>query len=326
MKNGKCICPAISVAVAATLVIGNGDALAHHPAPAFSGDTGGSIATVSATTLPQGSFAATINFQYTDIKPFSDEELESRTAEDLDPHSINSSFIPTLNLAYGVTENFTVNLSLPYSVQGDFREVEDGEVEAQGNIKGLGDLSLMGQYRFFENANAQFEAALLFGLKIPTGNTHEITPEGERFETDHQPGSGSWDPMFGLAVTKRFDSVTIDASFLYTMVTEGAQNTELGDQFFYGFGVTHRLGNDVGQSAWDLIFEVNGEVNDPLREDGELEESHGGHIIYLSPGVRISSPNGWAASLSVGVAVLNDMNGAEPDSDYRILAGFSRAF
>lgn len=327
------------------LMMGNNIAYAHHPSPAFGGDTGGAISTISATTLPQGIFSAGIDLQYINIDQFSDEELGARSELDFGPHSTDYVLIPSLGAAYGVTENFTVSLSLPYVLQDNFREVHHGdeeeehheeeeeeehheevEVENQGNIKGFGDLSVLGRYRFFEDGDAKFEAALLFGIQIPTGNTHEKTPEGERLEAEHQPGSGSWDPMVGVAATKRFGNTSIDASFLYTFATEGSQDTTLGDRFFYGLGVTYRPEAGIGEAAWDLILEVNGENVDQTKVGGVVEQHGGGHIIYLSPGVRFNSPNAWAAYLSVGIAVLTDMNGAEPDANFRVLAGFSKAF
>lgn len=339
MKNLTYICATASFVLAGALAIGSNAAYAHHPSPAFGGDTGGPISTLSATTLPQGIFSAGINLQYINVDPFSDEELIARAEEDLSPHSTDYVLIPSLGFAYGITENFTVSLSLPYVLQDNFREVHHGdeeeeeeehheevEVENIGDIKGFGDLSVLGQYRFFEDGDTQIEAALLFGIQIPTGNTHEKTPEGERLEAEHQPGSGSWDPMVGVAVTKRFGNMSVDASFLYTFATEGSQDTTLGDRFFYGLGVTYRPEAGIGEAAWDLILELNGENVDQTKVGGVVEEHGGGHIIYLSPGVRFNSPNAWSAHLSVGIAVLNDMNGSEPDADFRVLTGFSKAF
>jgi hypothetical protein len=130
----------------------------------------------------------------------------------------------------------------------------------------------------------------------------------------------------GAAITKRFGLTALDASFLYTFATEGAQNTTLGDVYFYGLGVTHRLGAEAGQSSWDLVLEVNGEVVDKTEVGGVVEEHGGGHTMFVSPGVRFNSENAWAAHLSVGIPVINDMNGSEPDANWRILAGISKAF
>jgi hypothetical protein len=110
-----------------------------------------------------------------------------------------------LSYAYGVTNDFTVALRLPYVRRTGIREaVEDEatgdlEVENFGPADGIGDLTLFGQYRFFNQNNT--ELAALFGVKTPTGRTNDLTAEGEIFDAEFQPGSGSWDPLLGLAWT-----------------------------------------------------------------------------------------------------------------------------
>ena len=100
----------------------------------------------------------------------------------------------------------------------------------------------------------------------------------------------------------------------------------MGDRFLYGLGFTYRPELETGQSAWDFILEMNGEYVGRLKEGGIVDEFDGGHVIYISPGVRFSSQNAWAAYVSVGIPVLTDMNGSEPDPHFRVLAGLSKAF
>jgi hypothetical protein len=65
--------------------------------------------------------------------------------------------------------------------------------------------------------------------------------QGELFDAEFQPGSGSWDVLFGLAYTKRFGAWPFDANVLYMLVTEGVQNTDLGDRFLYNAAISYRL-------------------------------------------------------------------------------------
>jgi len=112
-----------------------------------------------------------------------------------------------LGAAYGITEDLTVGVRLPYIFLNNIKEAhsdEPEEVHVHGDVEGLGDLSLLGNYRFFARAAAGFESSVLFGVKAPTGETDKEDIEGERFETEFQPGSGSWDFMAGFAAEKRF--------------------------------------------------------------------------------------------------------------------------
>ena len=120
-------------------------------------------------------------------------------------HSLKSIESVAVTYAYGITKDLTVSARLPWIKRSDIREVEDpgDPPEFLGNSSGIGDLTLMSQYRFYNNQATQTEAALLLGVKAPTGATHRLTDTGEQFDAEFQPGSGSWDGLFGLAFTKR---------------------------------------------------------------------------------------------------------------------------
>jgi hypothetical protein len=122
-------------------------------------------------------------------------------------------------------------------------------VEDLGNSSGIGDLTLLGQYRFFNNKAAGLEAALLLGVKAPTGKTDNLADTGERLETEFQPGTGSWDGLFGLAVTKRFGAWALDSNVLYVLAGKGAQQTDLGDRFQYNAAISYRLAGGFGSGG-----------------------------------------------------------------------------
>ncbi len=89
----------------------------------------------------------------------------------------------------------------------------------------------MGNYRFFSANNV--DASILFGVKAPTGNTHEKDNDGIRFESEFQPGTGSWDYIIGTAISLTSGPVGYHANILYNKTTEGSQHTEIGDALSY---------------------------------------------------------------------------------------------
>jgi hypothetical protein len=86
---------------------------------------------------------------------------------------------------------------------------EESGVVKLGDSKGIGDASLYGLYRFVNNEQTGLQVSVLGGVKMPTGDTKEKTKEGDRFEAEHQPGSGSWDPLFGIGVSMPWNSGTV---------------------------------------------------------------------------------------------------------------------
>src|SRR5262249_59449272 len=101
-----------------------------------------------------------------------------------------------------------------------------GVTEAN-SVVGLGDMSFLGKYSL---ATDPVELAVLAGIKIPTGATDRQDNGGNRLEPDHQPGSGSWDPLLGVAALHQFEQFTIGASILWRITTEGRYDFKPGQQ------------------------------------------------------------------------------------------------
>ena len=74
------------------------------------------------------------------------------------------------------------------------------------------------------------------------------------------------------------------------------------------------------------MLEVNGEYRDKNDVDGEKDEHTGGDVVFLSPGVRVSSSDRWSLFLSAGKTVYDDFNGIQTDVDYRLVGGLGFAF
>ena len=156
---------------------------------------------------------------------------------------------------------------------------------------------------------------------MPTGSTTDKDINGERFETEFQPGSGSWNPIVGIAATKRFNSLSLDANVLYTFATKGAQDTNLGDVLSYNLAFSYRVLNEP--VAWDLVIEANGEWKGKQEVDGDKDENSGENVIFLSPGIRVSWNEKWSAFISVGFPVSQDLNGIQNETNMRTAVGIS---
>lgn len=339
-------------------------AFAHHPGgPGNSGGTG-PINTISAVTIPAGITVVSVVYDQIGLDPLSDATLISATeAADhgdghSDVHSLRSLISPSLNIAYGLTNDLTLSVRLPYVLRTDNREGEaddhghDIEVNNLGDADGIGDVSALAQWRILNDPSG-FQVALLAGFKAPTGATNEINSEGERFDTEFQPGSGSWDGIFGAALTRRYGQWSFDASVLYTAVGTGSASTDLGDRFHYNAAISYRLSpgssegpaflgahnaghhNHAGHAhddgtassgpALDLILELNGEWNDHEEQAGEEDPNSGGNTIYIAPGLRLSDQQ-WSAFASVGIPVVTNLNGVQAEPDWRLVTGISFGF
>ena len=325
-------------------------AIADHAALGLGGSTGSPIYTESALTLPSGRWSAGWRSEYVNQGRFRDQRLE-----DTELHSTDALWSNTLIVAYGVSDDLTLALRLPYAQRYDVREAEHhqdaggdighakhgdptgadqgGEILDLGDPDGLGDATLFGEYRFFRSADARTHLALLAGIKAPTGETGR-RGGGERLETEMQPGSGSWDSLLGFAATHLRGALAWDASLLYSFVNPGAQGTDLGDVFSYNLAASYRLGGARPPSPyeldrrhnWDLVMELNGEWRDREAIHGKRQGDTGGNLVYLSPGVRYLHHSGWSLALSLGVPLIQDLNGSQVEPDYRLVSAIHVAF
>ncbi|MEY8241620.1 MAG: hypothetical protein RPT25_14840 [Cycloclasticus sp.] len=116
--------------------------------------------------------------------------------------------------------------------------------------------------------------------------------------------------------------------------SEGSQSTQIGDAFSYHAALTYRLNGGshalhnhrhAGETQWDLIVELNGNKRRRNKVSGQSEEHSGGNIVFLSPGIKVSSGK-LGGFLSVSVPVIEDNNGTQTDIEMRILSGISIAF
>jgi len=358
----------IALSAGATALLLVTPAFAHHTSGAGSTGETGPIVTTPATTIEQGQSSAAVVFEYLKFDALSDAQLGVPGH----PHSLDAILASSLIYSYGVTDDLTLTLRLPFIRRTNIREGHlhggEAEIEALGDSAGVGDLSVFGQYRFYRDRATQTEWAFLAGLKLPTGDTSVNTADGnEPFETEFQPGSGAWEGSFGVAFTKRFGAWSFDANVLYTLASEGAQQTDLGDRFQYNAALSYRLTGGAGGAsgrmragalpqpmyhggpgahehshghdhdhgaevpaapkgpALDLVLELNGEWHARETIAGATDPNSGGNVVFLSPGLRLSYDK-WSGFVSLGVPVINDLNGIQAEPDWRVLTGVAVNF
>lgn len=337
-------------ATIATLATLGGAFRADAHCPVFSGGIGiaGPINTFSGSTLPEGKFALGVRAEIAAFDSLSDPELDKAVMDNGTAHSIRRQQLYSLNGAYGVGDDLTVGLSLPYLVRGGIKAVHfDSEMQMSmlhdiGSSDGLGDLALFAQYRPVHKLYEGIDLSLIAGLKAPTGVTGNRS-HGVVIETEHQPGSGSWDPILGVALSKRVNRLSLHATGLYTVATRGARDTNLGDRAQVTLAGVYRVGGkenygDCDQiyeyfypesrQHWliDLVLETNGSWQDKESVAGRRDGSSGGTSLYLAPGIRVIYDGRYSASFSLGLPVYQDLNGSQSRTDYRASAALAYAF
>ncbi len=357
-------------ATATALVLGAGSAIADHASVGFGVQATAPLGTEVAIPLNKGAIAAGLRGEYIDFDGLANDELIRLRRADpkADLHSTGSLWVASFRAAYGVTENLSIGFRLPWVQRNDIREPEEGhfhngnfsahDVNLLGESSGIGDVSFFGLYRFYKNLQTHSHVSLLLGFKAPTGDTGNKvsrnainTRTGERFvreeedghaaaegghhsdefETEHQPGSGSWDGFFGIAYSQTIGPFELDSNVLYGLTTEGSRQTDLGDVFSYNASLSYPLvlsGGDLPcpNCLLGLFVEINGEWRGKNEFGGVNDPNSGGHTVYISPGVRLTGGPHWNVAAGFGYPVVADMNGTEVEPNYRVLSTVNIAF
>ena len=343
---------AYRVPLGAFLLLAAGPALADHMGPSGFG-SGGGMSVFSPDTLDGGHWAAGLRLTYTRPEQRSDATLEALAAQHVHAHNTDYNLNVSAGIAYGVSHHLTISAELPYVRRDDLREGEHSHsggtvgtsVEQLGSVAGIGDLNLLSKYRLTEGAGPGF--AIIAGIKVPTGSTHRLSPDGERLETEHQPGTGSWDPIVGASASAKIGGMQLTGSALYQFSTSGAQHTRLGNRLQAGVALSHRFGpaphehgesmnhhhgdeidehHEHAHSSWDGFVEVAGEWEGRERVGGEIEQESGGKWIWVAPGVRFNAASGWSASAAVALPLWQRIRASHPENDYRLTVSLGRAF
>jgi hypothetical protein len=327
-------------------------AFADHLGPSGFG-SGGGMSVFDPGTLDQGHWATGLRLTYTRPEQRPDVELAALASQHIHAHNTDYNLVAAVGVAYGITHHLTVSAELPYVRRDDLREgthdhvggVAVNGVEELGSVSGIGDLNLLAKYRLTEGTGPSL--ALIAGMKLPTGSTDRSSLGGERLETEHQPGTGSWDPIVGASASLPMGPLTLTASGIYQFSQRGSQDTRLGDRLQGGIALSHRFGaaphmhseghnhhhgdeldehEGAPKSSWDAFVELAGEWEGRQTIEGEVEDASGGKWSWIAPGVRYNAASGWSASMGVAIPVYQRIRASHPDNRFRLTLSLGRAF
>jgi len=107
---------------------------------------------------------------------------------------------------------------------------------------GPGDIAIVAKWRVrrWDDVGTATNLAVLAGLEMPTGADGERSG-GALLPPDLQPGSGSWDPSIGAAITHEPGRWRFNAAALYKRNGKGAQDYKAGDELFMELAAGNRF-------------------------------------------------------------------------------------
>lgn len=235
--------------------------------------------------------------------------------------------VPT-TFVYGFTEKFAGIATIPYIYRK--QHTNSGSSRITRKTSGLGDITLLGKYRIYTKdfPGATSRLAILGGLELPTGRSGDSDSVG-KFSRTFQAGSGSWDPILGVAYSNQNLDDEWDYNLTYHFNTE-AHNFEFGDVLKYTVAYQKRilpwdLPDEGLYTQFNAVLELNGEWKQKNQDSSGSVADSGGNTVYLSPGLQIASKR-FVAETSFQIPVFQDLNGSQVETDYVVITSLRVTF
>ncbi|WP_233583054.1 transporter [Corallococcus sp. CA053C] len=174
------------------------------------------------------------------------------------------------------------------------REVRDVSL-ARERGWGLGDIDVSAKAFVWKDREFSPDQliSVVGGLKLPTGPRLHAR-DGTALGLDAQPGSGSVDPMAGLAWQGFRGSWSFGATVLGYLPTRGREDFRLGASVRTSVAAQYQP-----STRWAVRLGVDSRVEKAADTNGEPEANGGGFIAYASPDVLFSP--GMDVVLQAGV-------------------------
>ena len=228
-----------------------------------------------------------------------------------DTHGHEREFDVSERIGYNITRDlqFSVVQGYRYLQQ---REIDDAAILGkQEHSNGPGDLDFGIQYRFLhqKECGSPVDLQVFALLKAPTGITNNHRPNAALFETEDQPGTGSFDETIGLSASKRWGEWGASAAYGFTHKGEGSQLFKEGDVNRLSFTGTRKMTPD--DWSWKLFLSqgVQWFIENKAVDHGITSPDHGGDFVYAVPGVTVLPNNHLVLTASGTVPIIQQENG-----------------
>ena len=178
-------------------------------------------------------------------------------------------------------------------------------------LSGLADPSLVLQTA---RRKAAWTVAGRLGLSIPLGRTEPNPFDLGRRGLPHQHvqfGTGTWDPLLGLAAGRRLGTVGLAVTTLARLVvSENGHGYRVGDRYQVGVGAERRLGaRFFGTVSLDLTREETERWSGRIEEEGNLGRTD--LLLSFALARRVAPLGGLTAV--VRLPLLTRVTGAQVD-------------
>ncbi|WP_343487966.1 hypothetical protein [Allomuricauda sp. d1] len=177
-----------------------------------------------------GSWVINLSYDYNNLNTLN---AGTDTLDDDSRLRVTNSIL--LNLGYAISNRFSVESLFTWVNQT--RTISQFGNEDFTETSGIGDAVFLLRYTIPNVLGDQSSVAISSGVKAPVGRSDLLTNEGFQLTADLQPGSGAWDYVGLISVSKNLPfrpSATLAAGATFRLT--GANSDYLNGESTYEFG------------------------------------------------------------------------------------------
>jgi len=248
---------------------------------------------------------------------------------------------------YAPTDNLTLLAMLPYSTNEMTTKtrmtmmMNTMEDEFDTETSGIGDVSVGGLYKFYDQGGYRLHLNLVLGL--PTGSIEEedyIPMAGQELQLPYpmQLGSGSYEARPGITLNKQYASWSWGAQASARIaLDENDQGYKLGSRKFLTAWAAKPLAPwaSVSVAAYKSWWsDIHGEAEDltisPMMNPAADPEAKGGQRLDIGVGLNLLGKNGalkgHRLAMEYKAPVQESLHGIQMETDYTFTVGWQKAF
>jgi hypothetical protein len=248
---------------------------------------------------------------------------------------------------YAPTDNLTLMAMLPYTTNKMTTKTRmtmmmntmDDEFDTE--TSGIGDASIGGLYKFFDQDGYRLHLNLVLGL--PTGSIDEedyVPMQGKEIQLPYpmQLGSGSYEARPGITLNKQYQSWSWGAQVSARIaLDENDQGYKLGSRRYLTAWAAKPVSPwaSVSLAAYKSWWsDIHGQAEDltisPSMNPAADPDAKGGQRLDIGLGLNLLGKNGTLKghrlALEYKAPVHQSLHGVQMETDYTFTVGWQKAF
>ena len=284
-------------------------------------DSGAGFHAVPGSTLPAGTWRISLRADGTNFRDSTPAEAVEIASGQGRYDYVQYEHVESAGISLGVTDTIQIDARTGWYTGSGFVQATDGPDGVAAGVadpSGLTDTWITSRWRVVDDPAMKSQAALIAGVRLPTGDDEERLDDGTLLDPDDQPGGGGVGFVFGVGWTQSpAHQLTVDASALWTE-NRSHDGFEEGDRFDVAIACAWRVQEDASAwPTWTLVAEILGEWTDHDERDGVSDGISGGSSLYGAPGVRCRFSEHGALGVSMPIPISQELEGHQAEERLR---------